>query len=102
MRIILSASGDHFGQSAQRRYRLLLEQAIEDVAADPLRAGVQSAGGEQGVWLYHARHPRPRTPAKQRVRRPRHLIVFAIASDEVRVLRVLHDAMDLPEHLKDI
>jgi toxin ParE1/3/4 len=101
IRFILSASEDQFGPAARRRYRLLLERAIEDVAADPRRTGV-GAGGREGLWVYHTRHARPRTPAKQRVGRPRHLIVFTIVGDELRVLRVLHDAMDLPEHLKDL
>ena len=101
VRVVLSASGNQFGEAAQRRYRLLLEQAIDDVAANPRRPGVRAAGPE-GVWLYHTRHARLRTPANLRVSRPRHLIAFTIIGDEVRVLRVLHDAMDLPEHLKDI
>lgn len=101
VRAILSASGDQFGESAQRRYRMLLEQAIEDVAANPRRRGVHGVEA-QGVYLYHARHARARTPADQRVGRPRHLIVFEVVDDEIRVLRVLHDAMDLPEQLKDI
>lgn len=99
--LILSASGDRFGSEAQRRYRMLLEQAIEDVAADPQRSGVQSIAGD-GLWLYHSRHARIRTPLKRRVARPRHLIVFSIRNQRLEVLRVLHDAMDLPEHLKDL
>jgi toxin ParE1/3/4 len=101
IRVVLSASEDQFGQPARRRYRLLLEQAIEDVAADPQRAGVH-AGSREGLWVYHTRHARPRTPPGQRVGRPRHLIVFTITGDELRVLRILHDALDLPEHLKDL
>ncbi len=101
IRIILSASEAQFGEAARRRYRLLLEQAIEDVAENPQRTGVRAAARE-GMWHYHTRHALPRTPPKQRVGRPRHLIVFAIIGDELRVVRVLHDAMDLPTHLRDI
>ena len=102
LRVIVSSSGDQFGQAVQRRSRLLLEQAIEDVAANPRRAGVQVAGEHEDVWLYHTRHARSRTPPKQRIARPRHLIVFKVRSEEVTIVRVLHDAMDLPEHLRDI
>jgi len=100
-RIIVSASGDQFGGGAQHRYRRLLEQAMDDVVADPLRAGVRAAGPE-GLWLYHTRHARPRVPPKQRIARPRHLIVFRVFGDEVQILRVLHDAMDLPIRLEDL
>jgi toxin ParE1/3/4 len=102
LRDILSESGDQFGQSAQRRYRLLFEQAIEDVADDPRRTGVRGAGDQQSVWLYHLRHARGRVPANQRVTRARHLLVFQVAGDEVTILRILHDAMDLPRRLQDV
>ena len=101
IQIILGASGDQFGQGAQRRYRLLLEQAISDVSADPGRAGVQ-VGGSREIRLYHTRHARLRTPAKQRVRRPRHVIVFEVRGERLEILRVLHDAMDVPSHLADL
>jgi toxin ParE1/3/4 len=101
IRIILSASGDKFGQRAQRRYRLLLEQAIADVAANPDRAGVQTIGGRQ-LRFYHTRHARPRTPAQERVRRPRHLVVFEVRGERLEILRVLHDAMDLPGRLSEL
>jgi plasmid stabilization system protein ParE len=37
--IILSISGERFGREAQRRYRLLIQQAITDIADDPRRPG---------------------------------------------------------------
>lgn len=99
IRIILSASEARFGLDARRRYRLLLERSIADLAADPGRAGVQEAAG---LRLYHTRHARARTPPRRRVARPRHVIVFRIVGAEVEVLRVLHDAMDLPSYLADL
>jgi plasmid stabilization system protein ParE len=36
------------------------------------------------------------------VARPRHLLAFRIIDGGIVVLGVLHDAMDLPEHLKDV
>jgi len=102
IRIILSVSGDRFGPDAQRRYRLLLAKAIDDVAADPGRAGVRQADAQADILLYHARHARPRTPPGQSVSRPRHVLIFRIVGDEIRILRVLHDAMDLPSRLVDL
>ena len=101
IRVILSASGDRFGLEARRRYRRLLTQAIEDVAADPQRVGVQSAGALGDMRLYHTRHARLRAGGRP-INRPRHVIAFRIVSDQIVILRVLHDAMDLPEHLKDL
>jgi toxin ParE1/3/4 len=98
--ILLATSRTQFGPEAQRRYRLLLEQAIADLADNPRRPGVTRPGGiPEGVWLYHIRHALARAPANQRVARPRHVFVFRQRSDELELLRVLHDAMDLPSHM---
>lgn len=102
LRLVLSTSGDQFGLDGQRRYRLLLEQAIDDVATDPHRAGVTRVGESGDVLIYHSRHARSRTPPRQRVGRPRHVIVFKVRGDDIEVLRVLHDAMDVPNRLKDL
>lgn len=96
--LILSASGERFGREVRRRYRLLLSQAINDAVANPKRAGVGQIGPHAA---YHTRHARPRTPPGHRIARPRHVIVFRVVGDAVHILRVLHDAMDLPEHLRD-
>jgi toxin ParE1/3/4 len=98
--ILLVTSRSQFGLEAQKRYRVLLEQAIADVADDPSRPGVTRPDGvPQGIWLYHVRHARTRTPANQRVGRPRHVFVFRQRGDALDLLRVLHDAMDLPSHM---
>lgn len=49
--------------------------------------------------LYHLRHSRTRgTPD---VRRPRHFLIYRQENDVTIVLRLLHDAMDLPSHLAE-
>jgi toxin ParE1/3/4 len=98
--IVLAASDERFGPTVRARYRALLQQAIQDVADDPRRAGVKAIAGRAGAWAYHTRHARPRT--SKRVGRPRHVIVFRIAGDRVIILRILHDAMDLPAWLQDL
>ena len=101
--IILATSRSQFGQSAQRRYRFLVQQAIADLADDPRRPGVTRPDGmPDGVWLYHSRHAQSRAPEDQRVRRPRHVLVFRLSGDDVEILRVLHDAMDFPSHMADL
>jgi toxin ParE1/3/4 len=100
---IMAWSRREFGRAAQLRYEALLNIALRDLAADPRRPGARKAeGAAEGVWLYHLRHARLRAQPVERVRQPRHVLVFRIDADQVRVLRVLHDAMDLPEHFKDI
>jgi len=98
--ILLATSRTQFGAAAQLRYRLLLEQAILDLANNPRRPGVASPGGvPDGVSLYHSRRSRPRAPAAHRVGRPRHVLVFRVRGEDVEILRILHDAMDLPSHM---
>jgi plasmid stabilization system protein ParE len=36
-------------------------------------------------------------PVQDRVRRPRHFIVYRHDEHQLEVVRLLHDAMDLPE-----
>ena len=98
--LILTASRTQFGQAAQKRYRVLLEQAIMDVADNPNRPGVTSPPDlPHGLKLYHTRHARSRLPSAERVGRPRHFVVFRLVNEGIEILRVLHDAMDLPSHL---
>jgi toxin ParE1/3/4 len=98
--ILLATSRAQFGTDAQKRYRLLLEQAITDLADDPRRPGVTRPDGVlEGIWLYHARHAGAHAAACQRVGRPRHVLVFRLHGNELDLLRVLHDAMDLPSHM---
>jgi toxin ParE1/3/4 len=99
----MAQSRMQFGREAQLRYEHLLNAAMQDLAADPQRPGARQAeSGSEGLWLYHSRLARPRLPAADRVGRPRHILVYRIVGEEVRIIRVLHDAMDLPAHLEDI
>jgi len=98
--IILAASDERFGPAVRTRYRALLQQAIRDVADDPHRPGVRAIADRGGAWAYHTRHARPCT--SRRVGRPRHVIVFRVAGDRAIILRILHDAMDIPAWLQDL
>ena len=100
---IMAWSRREFGRDAQLRYEALLDTAMRDLAANPRRLGARQAeDAAEGVWLYHLRHSRLRTPRTERVHQPRHVVIFRVSSDRISVLRILHDAMDLPEHLKDL
>jgi toxin ParE1/3/4 len=101
---ILAHSEASFGPAARLRYEALLEAGLKDLAADPERPGVmrrEELG--PGVRIYHLHHSRAHARADQgTVGRPRHLLLFRLAApDMVEIGRVLHDAMDMPEHVPE-
>jgi toxin ParE1/3/4 len=100
LRIIFADSEGRFGSTVAGRYRRLVSAALRDLRADAERAGVQTL--DSGARVYHLRHSRRRLPRGRTVARPRHLLAFRIIDGGIVVLRVLHDAMDLPAHLKDV
>lgn len=79
-----------------RRYRALLRQAVGDLAADPVRPGSRPSDEfGPGVRIYHLRHSRGRVAAADRVRSPRHFVVYRVADPQTLVVgRILHDAME--------
>jgi toxin ParE1/3/4 len=87
---ILGTGEDTWGPEARDRYQALIEQAINDLAENPDRLGVQLVNG---CIHYHLRHSRSRTPLR-RVRRPRHILVCRIVDDVLVVLAAGHDAME--------
>jgi toxin ParE1/3/4 len=98
---ILARTEEAFGEAARLRYERLLAICLRDLAIDPLCRG-SSARPEigDGVRAYHLRHGRARLPNSSRVRRPRHFLLYRVLAPElVGVGRVLHDAMDLPQHV---
>ena len=64
----------------------------------PERAGSRQIEG--GRWLYHLRSSRGRLFGSG-VRAPRHFLLYRHDDVRVELLRVLHDAMDLPARLTD-
>jgi toxin ParE1/3/4 len=95
---ILAHSAARFGQTAQNRYGALIGQAFIDLRNDPTRP-TSSDRRElaPGLRSYHLRHCRHRAPG---VLRPRHIVIYDCPTpNELRVLRVLHDAMELQRHL---
>ena len=86
------------GAAARARYGRPLSAAYADLQADPERLGVRPAGVAD-LCLYPIRHSRARLPPADRVGRPRHLIVFTFDKTHVRILRVLHDGMDVARHV---
>lgn len=94
---IVNTSFTNFGRLAADRYGELINQAYRDLAVDPRRSGAKIF--ESGVYLYHLRNARKRTPTGERVSRPRHLIAYRFNDEVVEIIRVLHDRMDVVAHL---
>lgn len=87
---ILGTGEDLWGPDARDRYQALIEQAINDLADNPGRLGVQII---DGLIHYHLRHSRHRA-LMGRVRRPRHVLVCRILDDVLVVLAAGYDGME--------
>ncbi|MGA2035053.1 MAG: type II toxin-antitoxin system RelE/ParE family toxin [Thermoguttaceae bacterium] len=101
---ILAWTDERFGLQGRLRYETLLVRAIVDVADDPQRTGSQTrleiAPAARTYRLWHSRDRVE--PARDRVRRPRHFLLYRIGEDgRVEIGRVLHERMDLAQHLPD-
>ena len=99
---ILRRSGAEFGDQARRRYRRLIDQALQDLGDNAARAGVRSIDDiREGYYLYHIKWSR-RGSVDPPVRQPRHLIAFYVDdSDAIIVARMFHERQMLAQHLKE-
>ncbi|HCE9668783.1 type II toxin-antitoxin system RelE/ParE family toxin [Pseudomonas aeruginosa] len=97
---ILRFTHNRFGDAARRRYQALIGAALDAVAADPMRLGSLSREEEgPGLRSIHLVYCRSMPNVGKDVR-PRHFVLYRLATDQVlEVVRVLHDSMDLDQHL---
>lgn len=101
---ILAWTHEHFGLDARLRYEALLVRAILDIVEDSQRAGSQSRPEiAAAARTYHLWYSRTRVePHVDRVHRPRHFLLYRTCDDgRVEIARVLHERMDLPQHLPE-
>lgn len=92
---ILRWTVGRFGEAQARTYAETLSLALEALATGPNVIGARARDDiAQGIFTLHV--------ARQG-RKGRHFVVFRIGHDKgrevIEVLRLLHDAMDLPRHL---
>ena len=96
---IIRYSRKTFGDEAALLYRSLVLIGIETLAKEPVqRTAKTNKNVRGGAWVYHLRHVRQ--PGPSVVQRPRHVIAYVFDAEVITIIRVLHDAMDLPRHLR--
>ena len=99
---ILDWTEKNFGPRTMGRYRSLIRTAIDEVASNPELAGSTPHPEVAPAWrTYHLFHSRKNSgPRGQRIRNPRHLLLYRVTEDNViEIARVLHDSMELTDHL---
>lgn len=94
-RNILRWTADQFGEGQAHVYAAILADALEELGEGPDITGARprpEIGGEL-FTIHLGRHGR----------RARHFIVFRVKHEEgaaiLEIVRILHDAMDLPRHV---
>jgi|1186.fasta_scaffold152092_1 toxin ParE1/3/4 len=95
--IILFESAQQFGPGAAKRYAQLLTNAMEAVGVEPDRLGASDVPGRYGIRSFPAHLVRMAVDPADRVKSPRHLVLYRVAQDGVtEILGFAHDRMILP------
>jgi toxin ParE1/3/4 len=95
LRGIVNWTAEHFGDVQAKTYSGMISSAFRALKAGPSTVGVRFRDDlGDGVFIL---------PIARSGKRGRHLIVFRIApgrnTDTLQILRILHDAMDLPRYV---
>jgi toxin ParE1/3/4 len=93
-RNIVIWTAEQFGPAQARTYPTTLSLALQDLKAGPSLPGTRVRDEiASGLMTLHVARNR---------RKGRHFVMFRVSADEAQtidVLRILHDAMDLPQHI---
>lgn len=84
-----------FGPTAKSRYTDLIARTLTDISEQPFGVGSHERR-ELGDGIF-ARHTASSSHGTG-VTDPRHIVFYRVAGDRIEVLRVLHDARDVPRH----
>lgn len=101
---ILAWTQENFGPQTLKRYARLIQTAIDDIAEDPACAGsVSRPEIAENCRTYHLIHSRKKAGTRgNRIRRPRHFLLYRVSeASVVEIGRVLHDSMELEQHLPE-
>ncbi len=96
---IVAWSEEQFGALAADRYGLLIRQALRDVLEEPTRPGAKARPDlAPHAYTYHLMFSRERV-AGERVKAPRHFVLYRHIEEKVEFARLLHDSRDLARHV---
>ena len=100
---ILAWSEGNFGEFGRIRYEKLIIAAIRDLTENPERYGTQRRDEViENARFYHLVHSRKSVTADQRVKSPRHFILFKIVQgQQIEISRLLYDRMDIVQYLTE-
>ncbi len=89
---ILDYTIETFGERQADPYKTLIQEALSTLSSGPEAPGSKTRNDIQaGLRSLHISSPG---------RRGQHFIIYSAAPDNlIVVLRILHDAMDLPRHI---
>lgn len=92
---ILRFTRTKFGPLQRDRYKLILDQAIYDVALEPNRPGSRPRDEiYPGVRTFHI---------SKIGKRASHFLVYRVLEkDKVEITRILHDGMELDHHMRHL
>ncbi len=80
------------------RYADLIARTLADIRISPVGTGNHERP-DLGEGI-HARHLKASEKGGE-VNDPRHIVFYRVDGNNVQVLRVLHEARDLPSHLRN-
>jgi toxin ParE1/3/4 len=96
---VVAWSEERFGALAADRYGRLIRQALRDVLENPTRPGAQARSDlAPHAYVYHLIFSREWV-AGERVKVPRHFVLYRHVDEKVEFGRLLHDSRDLARHV---
>lgn len=101
---VMKYSAIKYGPRTALRYISLIDKAVADLADQPVRPGIAKCFDiRDGFYSYHLKHSKRKiVPKRERIQKPRHLIVFRLPSaNQLQVVRILHDRMKLAKQQFD-
>ena len=95
---ILEWSAFRFDPAIRDGYEALIDAAITQLLDEPERPGSHTPDRLRGqVRTYHLAAARDAVPGDvRRIEKPRHFVIYRVVGSELHVVRILHDALDLP------
>jgi plasmid stabilization system protein ParE len=92
----LNWSEENFGSGASDRYAALIEAALLALQIAPLRPGVRDMSAiRPNLYSYHLMLCKDHVPQTQRVKKPRHFVMFRYDGTSLQFVRLLDDRREL-------